>query len=76
MHDQFRIKKEKYKHIELQTISKIIAKRQILWESSIFYVYGKGLILALKTEKQFQNKNHTEDLALGSYPCDNRNVTH
>ena len=29
--------------------------------------------LCLKAEKQLQNKNDTEDLALGSHPCD---VTH
>ena len=30
----------------------------------------------LKSEKQLQNENHTEDWALGSHPRDNGHVTH
>ena len=30
--------------------------------------------LGLKTEKQFQNKNHTEDWALGYDPLDNGHI--
>ena len=32
--------------------------------------------LGFKAEKQLQNKNHTEDWALGSHPRDNGHVTH
>ena len=35
----------------------------------------KGLNLGLKAEKQLQNKNHTEDWALGIHPGYNGHVT-
>ena len=51
-----------------------MAKRQNLRENSTGT--RKVLNLGLKAEKPLQNENHTEELALGSHPRDNRHVTH
>ena len=36
----------------------------------------KWVNLGLQAEKLLQNKNHTEDCAIGSQPRDNSHVTH
>ena len=40
-----------------------------------FIRYTARLKLVPEAEKQLQNKNHTEDLTLGSHPHDNREFT-
>ena len=50
-------------------------KRQILRERDTLGIQQE-LNLGLKTEKQFQNKNHTEDLALGYEPRDDGHINY
>ena len=63
--------------LQCRAVQKYWNKPQILLESSKHFLgIRKGLNLGLKAWNQLQNKNHTEDWALGCHPRENGHVTY